>query len=333
MNSCCKIATTLFSALLLTLGAHATSDADVKDATQIHLLQRYDVTVFDQQIANIYRTVLNNDADLTARIAKVSHYFLDKPYLSYPLGEGPSSQFDQAPRYRTDGFDCQTYVETVLALAKANNAREFKKLINQIRYQDPGTISFVTRNHFTDLDWNTVNQRNGVLKDVTTTLGLATIQASTQIDKPAWFHQLAAERIQLLRKPGPQQQQQLLTQLHAQAQQTKPTQASIHYIPLSELYNHKDNKIIANSQAFAKIPNGAVVEIVRPNWDLVAKIGTHLNVSHLGFAIRTTQGLMFRQASSERQGVVEIPLEQYLLPYYIDAANSSVKGINIQVPV
>nr|WP_277619301.1 N-acetylmuramoyl-L-alanine amidase-like domain-containing protein [Legionella norrlandica] len=76
------------------------------------------------------------------------------------------------------------------------------------------------------------------------------------------------------------------------------------------------------------MPNGAIIEIVRPNWDLRKEIGTALNISHLGFAIWINDKLYFRQASSQYGKVIDVPLIDYL-----DKARSSptIKGINIQV--
>ncbi len=92
-------------------------------------------------------------SNITARITYISKQFLGKPYALGALGEGSQGYFDQAPLYRTDAFDCETYVDTVLALAFADNLSTFKQYIQKIRYRD-GHIAFVDRNHFTCLDWN-----------------------------------------------------------------------------------------------------------------------------------------------------------------------------------
>ena len=81
---------------------------------------------------------------------------------------------------------------------------------------------------------------------------------------------------------------------------------------------------------FEQIPQGAIIEIVRPNWDIKEKIGTNLNVSHVGFAIWKTKQLYYRQASSIEQRVIDIPLIDYLRYRLVSA---SIKGINIQALV
>ncbi len=57
-----------------------------------------------------------------------------------------------------------------------------------------------------------------------------------------------------------------------------------------------------------------MVVIVRPNWDIRDRIGTHLNISHLGFAIKDSQqnDLHFLHATSEKQLVVRETLGSYL---------------------
>jgi len=75
-----------------------------------------------------------------------------------------------------------------------------------------------------------------------------------------------------------------------------------------------------------QIPDGSIIEIVRPNWDLTKEIGTHLHISHLGFAFRTHQGLVFRNASSTLHKVADVPLDQYLQEA---SKNPTIKGIMV----
>ena len=81
---------------------------------------------------------------------------------------------------------------------------------------------------------------------------------------------------------------------------------------------------------FSQIPDSTIVEIVRPNWNLEKLIGTNLHVSHLGFVVHTEQGVMYREASSVKAKVVDIPLIDYLQAYI---NSSTIKGINLQLPI
>ena len=96
-------------------------------------------------------------------------------------------------------------------------------------------------------------------------------------------------------------------------------------MPLAVLFDAQQK---ANLYLFDQIPSGAIVEIVRPNWDLTQRIGTHLNVSHMGFVFRRNGQLLFRDASGLKQSVAETPLMDYLRQYL---SSPTVKGINVHV--
>ena len=118
-----------------------------------------------------------------------------------------------------------------------------------------------------------------------------------------------------------------LQSLKQEGQQLSATVSVIPYIPLSTLF---DTTGKANQQLFDQIPNAAIIEIIRPNWDLSKAIGTHLNVSHLGFVIREKNKLFFREASSVKHAIIDMPLIDYLR----EAQKSpTIKGVNIQIPL
>ncbi len=81
------------------------------------------------------------------------NFYLGKPYLANPLGEGEKSPYAPMPLYRDDGFDCTTYVETVLANtgtnSESNNLHERMALL---RYVD-GKIDFFSRAHLMEYHW------------------------------------------------------------------------------------------------------------------------------------------------------------------------------------
>ena len=68
------------------------------------------------------------------------------------LGEGVHGLYDQFPLYRLDAFDCQTFVETVLALAWADSFSLFLKNKCFISYRGRD-VDFFNRTHFICLDW------------------------------------------------------------------------------------------------------------------------------------------------------------------------------------
>lgn len=283
----------------------------------------------DKTIQQLYHSLsIKPKSDISQRVAAISAQFLEKPYLLGALGEGIQGDFDQAPLYRVDAFDCQTYVDTVLALALANNLTSFKNYIRQVRYKN-GLVSFVHRNHFTCLDWNINNQRQGFLTDITANFhdkhGRPVAKtARALVDKPSWYAHFPPSRIRI-KNASPTEQAKRLVSLKQKGSSLPRAVSTIAYIPLSTLFNaHGD----ANTFIFNQIPNAAIIEIVRPNWDLEQQIGTRLNVSHLGFAVWVNGVLMFRAATSTNHRVMDCPLIDYLRE---TQKSPTIRGINVQV--
>ena len=287
----------------------------------------YDKNSPDTTLIKLYHNINHKQkVNVSSRIADISASFLGQPYLLHALGEGKHGEYDESPLYRTDAFDCETYVDTVVAIALSYDPVCFKRTLNHIRYRR-GRVSFVNRNHFTDLDWNRNNQKAGIVKDITLTFrdkqGKPVAQwARALIDKPSWYQHLPIDIIHISDR---KQQTKRWAALKKMGKQQKQALSTIPYLPLTALFNPKG---APNTALFQQIPNAAIIEIIRPNWDLDKEIGTHLNVSHLGFAIWHHHTLFFREASSLEQHIVDIPLIDYLR-----AAQKSptIKGINIQV--
>ena len=282
-------------------------------------------------IKELYHT-LNTmpNSSMAERIDWISSHFSGTVYVLGSLGEGPKARYDQFPQYRVDAFDCDTYVNTVLSLALANSLESFQQCIKFSRYKN-GKIAYINRNHFTSLDWNINNQQRGVLKDITLDIKDQKNQpvalfAVSLINKPGWYAHKTISTIRL-QNEDKIKQGQLLTELRSKGEQLKVTSSKIPYLPLTALFQ-QDNK--PNLYLFSQIPNGAIIEIVRPDWDLRDLIGTSLDVSHLGFAIKIKDQLYFRQASSQKGKVIDVPLIDYL-----NEARTSptIKGINVQVIV
>ena len=264
---------------------------------------------------------LNALSVISIRIEFLSQLFLGKPYIANPQGEGINAEFDSAPLFRFDGFDCVTYVNNILALALTGDVDSFQKKLVQINYYD-AVPRYENRFHFTSLDWNPQNQKNEMMRDITGDIldqrkVPLVLLAEGEIDKPNWFLKKAesesADRAALLKK---------------YASRCKKENARIAYLPLNKLFDENKKPCIF---IFDQIPDVSIIEIVRPNWNLKDKIGTNLHVSHMGFCIRKPSGeLFFHHASSENKSVVAILLSDYLKSY-LDSP--TIKGINIEVVV
>jgi len=99
---------------------------------------------------------------VSSRIDLLSRHFLGHPYKANPLiGSVDAAEVFTAS---LDGFDCVTYIETVMALARASNVEDFTEWLRKIRY-DRGRIQWQRRNHYMTL-WIRNNVREGILRPV-----------------------------------------------------------------------------------------------------------------------------------------------------------------------
>lgn len=86
-----------------------------------------------------------NYLSIDSRMDFFSRQFLGRAYKQSPLIG--SSETAEVLTACLDGFDCVTYIETVLALARATKVDEFIEWLRKIRYED-GRIHWGRRNHY-----------------------------------------------------------------------------------------------------------------------------------------------------------------------------------------
>ena|SRR2546426_6616113 len=101
-------------------------------------------------------------ASPASRIDAFSHHFLGHPYKANLL----IGSFDTPEVFTAsvDGFDCVTYIETILALARASNPDDFTQWLQRIRYED-GRIEWTRRNHYMT-GWIRNNTKAGVVRRI-----------------------------------------------------------------------------------------------------------------------------------------------------------------------
>ena len=284
-----------------------------------------------QPVSAEFYTLMNQTSEsepLDERIAKLSGVLLGIPYQANGLGEGASGEFDQDPLVRFDVFDCTTFVETVLAGAFSHSNDAFLHHLNHLRYQN-GQVSFVTRNHFPSADWIPNNQ--AYLSDITDQVAQDSLAyAHTVIDKKAWYQHIDEKSLncELLDEA---QCQALIQKLRQLGQDIPPQPVVTPYVPISALYlgltiEHEAQWTGLNEALLARIPSGSVISVVRPDWALKKWIGTNMNVSHQGLAIRKNGRLFLRHASQETGRVVDVDFTEYFSAYL---AWSSIKGFNV----
>lgn len=103
-----------------------------------------------------------NTRSVGSRIELFSRHFLERPYEQSPLiGSADRPEVFTAS---FGGFDCVTYIETILALARAATVDEFVECLRKIRYKQ-GRIQWRWRNHYMT-SWIRNNVREGIIRPV-----------------------------------------------------------------------------------------------------------------------------------------------------------------------
>jgi hypothetical protein len=117
-----------------------------------------DRRVLEQLLAEAQR-----QPTLAARMKLISARLLGQPYIVHPL-VGSVTEPEQFV-VRMDGFDCVTFIETVLAASNATTVEDFLNRLRKLRYAN-GEVSYLTRMHYTT-DWHAAQVRNGFFQDLT----------------------------------------------------------------------------------------------------------------------------------------------------------------------
>lgn len=212
----------------------------------------------------------------SARIDALSSLFLGVPYTDLPLGDGEAGP-EPGPLFRTDGVDCQTYVETVLAMANARSLDQAKAVLTDIRYAD-GKPSFQSRNHFTEAQWLPENSRKGYLKD-----------AVPGIDRRAPAETLTLVKSEWTQVPG------LKRLIDANVPDGK---YQVRYLPLEEARKREKD-----------VTPGTIVMVVRESDP--ARV---VRISHMGFVIAKGGGKVVRHASTGKdRAVLDEPYDAFML--------------------
>ena len=103
-----------------------------------------------------------HDRSAAGRIEVLARHFLGHPYKANPLiGSAQTAEVFTAD---FDGFDCVTYIETVVALARASDVDSFTEGLRQMRYAQ-GRIEWERRNHYMT-GWIHNNVRKGIIRPV-----------------------------------------------------------------------------------------------------------------------------------------------------------------------
>jgi len=159
---------------------------------QIYLMKPKEVDAF---IKLLYRA----EPNLQERIKIIAKKNLGQDYKIYLLGEFPMEVYPDIkigglypteilgtqPTFTLEKSDCVVFCEHTYAMALAKDWKQFYAFLQRIRYKD-GEISFLTRNHYTEYDWD--NNNSWLVKDFMDELPLKfTKQVHSTINKAAFF--------------------------------------------------------------------------------------------------------------------------------------------------
>jgi cell wall-associated NlpC family hydrolase len=103
-------------------------------------------------------------ASIGDKIDALSRHFVGHPYTQFPLiGSAETAEVFVTS---LEGFDCVTFIETILALARASNVDDFAAELRKIRYEK-GRVEWRRRNHYMT-GWIRNNARDGIVKPLST---------------------------------------------------------------------------------------------------------------------------------------------------------------------
>jgi hypothetical protein len=125
------------------------------------------------------------EPDLRKRIVHLARKNIGQPYELYLLGEMPFEPYDPQPIYCLGKSDCLVFTEHTYAMALSHDWPGFMRLLQRIRYRD-GQLGVITRNHYTEADWNVSNR--WLVEDITKQLaGDTAVKFHEAINRSKFF--------------------------------------------------------------------------------------------------------------------------------------------------
>jgi hypothetical protein len=257
-----------------------------------------------------------------------ANYFVGRPYLLGSLGDGALSCIDQRPFMRSDVFDCVTFVVTVLALSMSSSVLDFVSNMKILLYVD-GNPGYVNRMHFISGQWNSVLAVKNILCDITAELAGslnddALKMSSINLNVSEFFKNKTVDDVFLIGDCSAQDKIYALNSLKQNAGSLLDVKSEICFISFQDLFLLP---LESRCLLYSSIPDGSVFEIVRCDWGIENKIGTLLDVCHMGFIFADNGQTTCCHASSVLGGVVSVACDEYFRSY-LDIDSSS--GVNIQ---
>ncbi|GEM_PF-5860549 len=287
----------------------------------------------NSDLKNVF--LLTEGRSLNERIDILTNHFLDKPFIDYPLGEG--QMYDERPRWRIDGFDCATFVETIAALALSPDLGEFEETVIKVRYMN-NEPTFETRAHFPDADWNKNLISRGLAQDITEKIGLNQSKIYRyEINRRGWYEKLSIERT----FPSSPAKLSILRSLGSKYG-VEPVE--VPYIPITSIVTpdpngnislkdydprRPDKRFKVNQALLDRIPSGAVFGLLRPQQMDPKIFGTKQVISHRGFVLRE-KNLKWRHMTIFKRRSIESEMIKELIFRLEDSDLLGIQFLELQ---
>lgn len=240
------------------------------------------------------------------RALEASRLLLGRPYILGPCGEGASGDYDTKPICSLQTFDCTTFVEPVLAFAFTSPSStrpilEFKEHFLTIKYSDPSDISFVNRNHFTELHWASNAIGKNYLSDVTLLIDPTAHERMKWLDIDGWF-QDKVDEVQNSTSLSQPEKDDLIAALTKDSTNKKTTPlARLHYVPLKTL-------LTAATQKKLKAEKILLFNLIKNE---NTKTDVPVIVSHQGFII-VKQGTLYLRHAAQSKETQDVLFNDYI---------------------
>ncbi len=254
----------------------------------------------DSQLSKVLESVraMNvNKVQIGELVTKIGKSFVGKPYIGGTL----DTQDTESLIYSLDGFDCVTFCETTLALAriaKQNHytTKDFESELTKIRYKGGRILGYASRNHYSS-EWIISNVELGILKDLSKDL------KGRVFSSQVYFMSRNANLYKAL-KEDPAMTGEIAKN------ESKVNSTERYYIAKADI-----------PKILSKINSGDII--------IIATSKPGLDYSHLGIAYRNSNGkLCLMHASSNKKEVI---LDSELLDY-LDKSKSTI-GISVLRPL
>lgn len=237
---------------------------------------------FQFNLADLRKQLAASSLHAGDLLVGIGKYFLGAPYQAGTL--------DGARREKVivnfTGFDCLTFVETVLALAhcareRKMSVRELRRQLQLIRYREGIINGYSSRLHYT-LEWLTDNEKKLILRNIT-----ADLPRAEKFKKEINFMSAHKERYPPLSDPE--------TYNKITAQEKEISQSGHFYITAKDV--------------------SSALKMIMPG-DLICFTAKEegLDIAHVGIAVCINKSIRLLHASRKEKGVIisAASLKEYL---------------------